>query len=164
MNNTSNNQSVFLGDQHSKAFWEHNYDALRAFKPDYLLLEVIGKHRYLNQKQRNIAKSTDVYMGNAKQMGYNSDAFELADDLDIPMIGIDIWTKPYVWPVAWGNPIRECSLGLSHLVREARMTRVANEFLSEGKVLLIVGAEHLRDESELFQLAKRKAIVKFYEL
>lgn len=159
--------SVFLGDDHTQEFWEHNHKALRDFKPDYLLLEVIGRHRYHNAKERRLAMATDVYMDNPNHQGYNSDAFKLADDLDIPMIGIDTWDVPYVYND--GFTIDEMlndekKLYESHRIREKRMTAVAKEFIDKGKVLLIVGAEHLRDSSELTKFAKGKADLKLFKL
>lgn len=159
--------SVFLGDDHTQEFWEQNHEALRDFKPDYLLLEVIGRHRYLNANERRLAMSTDVYMDNPNHQGYNSDAFKLAEDLDVPMIGIDTWDMPYVYND--GFTIDEMindekKLYESHRIREKRMATVAKEFIDKGKVLLIVGAEHLRDNSELTKFAKGKADVKFFKL
>ena len=149
-------QSVFLGDQHTAEFWSHNYKALISFKPDYLLLEVIGKHRYMNKREREKAKRSNVYLSNSANPGYNSDAFRLADDLDVPMIGIDTWTHPYMFPRHWDKKDRETNCEYSHRIRESNMVEVAKEFLPKGKVLLIVGAEHLRDDSELTILAKRE--------
>lgn len=160
-------QSVFLGDDHSKAFWDHNHKALRAFKPDYLLLEVIGKHRFLTKQERQQAKKTDVYMDKVYLPGYNSDAFKLANDLNVPMIGIDIWDKPYQWPEEWDElwPKEDDHIENSHRIREANMVKVAEEFINKGKCLLIVGAEHLRDNSELTAMANDNNVnVRFFKL
>lgn len=160
-----NGKSVFLGDQHSAEFWFHNYSALRAFQPDYLLLEVIGKHRFMNKTERDKGKNSSMYLSNNTWDGYNSDAFLLADDLDIPMIGIDVWEDLYIFPTEWAiyDSVTNCEY--SHRIRERNMVRVVNEFLPLGKVLLIVGAEHLRDDSELSILARRRNVdIKFFEL
>lgn len=158
------NQSVFLGDNHHKDFWEYNYKVLREFNPDYLLLEVIGKHRFYTKKERQEAKRSGIYLDDENVMGYNSDAFTLADDLDVPMIGIDTWTKPYEWPESWGDPDDESFQETSDFYREKRMVQVAKGFLPKGKVLLIVGAHHLRDTSPLYTLGKERAIVKLFKL
>lgn len=160
-------RSVFLGDDHSKAFWDYNHKALRAFKPDYLLLEVIGSHRYLTQRERQQAKKSDVYIDNTKLAGYNSDAFKLADDLNVPMIGIDVWDKPYQWPEEWEKQWsnEEDFIEHSHRLRESQMVNVAKEFVTKGKCLLIVGAEHLRDDSALRIFANNNNITtRFFKL
>ncbi len=159
-------QSVFIGDDHSAEFWEYNYNAFREFKPDYLLLEVIGKHRYLTKDERDDAKNTYVYMDDERQQGYNSDAFKLANDLDIPMIGIDIWDEPYIFDdgLDFNSTISNSDLDKSHRIREEQMTKVAKEFLAKGKVLLIVGAEHLREDSELALLADDHVDIKFFKM
>lgn len=159
--------SIFLGDDHSEEFWKYNYKALRDFKPDFLLLEVIGVHRYYNAVDRCRAMDTSVYMSNSMNMGYNSDAFNLGNDLDVPMIGIDTWVEPYIYDD--GFSVEEVmsdpeKLYISHGIRESRMVEVVKEFIGCGKILLIVGAEHLREDSELYRYASGVGEVKFFKL
>ena len=162
---TNSDKSVFIGDDHSEEFWLHNYYSLREFKPDFLLLEVIGKHRYWTAKDRELAKISEVYMPSKSNPGYNSDAFGLADDLDIPMIGIDVWEKPYDFPKEWEAKDAATNFEHSHGIREANMVEVAKEFLPQGKVLLIIGAEHLRGESELYKFGKTNEVeIKFFKM
>lgn len=148
--------SILIGDQHSAAFWNHNHNAFRDFKPDFLLLEVIGKHRYMTKEHRDKAKKSYVYMPNSNNPGYNGDAFKLADDLDIPMIGIDIWDKPYVFPKGWEQLDKHTNFEYSHSIRERQMVDTLLEFEGKGKFLLIVGAEHLREGSMLYHYANAK--------
>lgn len=148
--------SVLIGDEHSEDFWKRNYEAFLLFKPDFLLLEVIGKHSYLNKRERNLAKLTNVFMEDSSQPGYNSDAFKLADVLDVPMIGIDTWEDPYVFPSEWDELDHKTNFEYSHKIREANMVGVLSRYENKGKCLLIVGSEHLRRESVLFKYASRK--------
>lgn len=153
-------RSIFLGDSHSKAFWDYNHEKIKLLKPDYLLLEVIGRHRFMNKNERDEGKRSEMYIDNNQWQGYNSDAFKLADELDIPMIGIDTWTKPYQDAPGFSNE----PMSLSHKIREKQMTLVAKEFINKGNFVLIVGGEHLRDNSELFQFANLNGEVKFFNL
>lgn len=163
---SSKNKSLLLGDQHSSDFWDYNYTALRKFKPDFLLLEVIGKHRYMNTNERVKAfNKLPSSMKNRKNMGYSKDAFILGGDLNIPMIGIDVWDEPYVFPKHWDEKDKASNYEYSHNIRESNMLKVLKEFEPQGKVLLIVGAEHLRDDSKLTKFAIQKNIdVKFFKL
>lgn len=152
----SKSTSVLIGDNHSEEFWIYNHNKLRALKPDFLLLEVIGKHRYITKRERDNAKLSYVYMNNKQHQGYNSDAFMLADDLDVPMIGIDVWDKPYNFPKEWEDKDIKTNFLYSHTIRERNMLKVVKEIEDKGKFLLIVGAEHLRDDSILAIHARKK--------
>lgn len=142
-------KSILLGEDHSSEFWDINHSKFMAFKPDFLLLENIGIHRYITARERRKGKDSYVYMDNRTHPGYNSDAFKLADDLNIPMIGIDVWDRPYDFPVEWRRKDKETNFEYSHKIREGNMVRVLEEMEGNGKFLLIVGAEHLRDSSAL---------------
>jgi hypothetical protein len=51
-------------------------------------------------------------------------------------------------------------------INHARKRRRSNagEFLKLGKVLLVVGDEHLRDSSTLYKLANKQAVVKHFKM
>ena len=105
---------------------------------DYLLLEELGEHIYLNNNEIENAIKNEMYSNGPLGL-------ELALQLNIPAIGIDLWSDDvYKDDVKDENGMAiDCSK--SFLLRETKMVDTIEKYRSKGNCAVILGDAHLRE-------------------
>lgn len=119
------NKVIIFGEDHSSKERTIIENKIRKIRPDYLLSEELGPHRYFTGKEIRKGLKLNRYS--------NSDrTFKLGLELNIPVIGIDLWHN-------LPNNLKE-----QFKIRENHMVKVINSFKDKGLICVIVGDTHLR--------------------
>jgi hypothetical protein len=103
----------------------------------FLLLEELGIHVYRNEVEKKMAISQKMYSIGPRGL-------ELAIELQIPAIGIDLWGKRNYSKNRYDENGNYIDAVHSFLVREKRMVNVISHYKKKGDVAVIVGDSHLR--------------------
>lgn len=104
---------------------------------DFLLLEELGEHIYLNNKEIEDAITNEMYSNGPLGL-------ELALKLNIPAIGIDLWSDDvYKDDIKDDNGMAiDCTR--SFFLRETKMVNTIEEYRTKGNCAVILGDAHLR--------------------
>lgn len=120
-----NNQIIIFGEDHSPQERTRIETHIRKLKPDYILSEELGPYKYFTQKE--------ILKGIREKKYSNSDrTFKLGLELNIPVIGIDVWDN---LPT---NLIQQFK------IREKYMVNTINSYRNKGLICVIIGDAHLR--------------------
>lgn len=137
---------ILYGEMHTRAERDRIERAIRkehALDPfKYLLTEEAGPYRYYQPIAiRQAIKGT--------MFSISDRSFNLGLELGIPVIGIDDWNDATYAQDKKGPRGVYLDCRNSFRIRERKMVSVTNEFLPKGRVALIVGDSHLRQQRNL---------------
>lgn len=127
------NTIIIYGENHSdkKEIRKINKQ-IRLRKPDFILHELLYEDRVLNKKQA-LNRLNNCKEGSVCDPRLNKDLYQLAFDLEIPIIGIDLKIKN-----------NNLSLKDKFKLREHHMMEMIYKYHRKGNIIVIVGDTHLR--------------------
>lgn len=135
------NQLIIYGEDHTTEYRETINEKIRKqhkLNPfEFLLLEELGPHVYLTEKQKEQAIKNHVY--SIGPMG-----LQLALDLDIPVVGIDLWDDAVYLQDKYDSEGMALDFTRSFRLRENKMVITIEEWWKKGNCAVIVGDSHLR--------------------
>lgn len=126
------NTIIIYGENHSdqKEIRKIN-NQIRLRKPDFILHELLYEDKVLNRKQA-LNRLANCGEGSLCDPRLNKDLYQLAFDLEIPMIGIDLEVDTNL------------SLKNKFKLRETHMIKMINKYHKKGNIIVVVGDTHLR--------------------
>ena len=124
---------------------------------DYLLSEEMGPNVIFSNVGKEQAIRNENFNGSSRSL-------ELAIELDIPIIGIDLWDKEVYKNDTDTNKVTSFKL------REENMVKVIKEYKAKGNCAVIIGDTHLRrsktkmlgDPSKIYTTFKNSKGVNIY--
>lgn len=132
---------VLYGEDHTKEYRKIiNDDIILRNKQtpfDYLVLEELGPHSYFTQKEK--VKAIKNQMWSVGPMG-----LQLAIELDIPAIGMDLWNDDTYKDDVFDDEDFAIDITRSFMLREKQMLEKITKYYAKGNVAVIVGDSHLR--------------------
>jgi hypothetical protein len=105
-------------------------DKIRGIKPDFVLLELFYDDEVWS-KEEALDRLKNCKNGNKCDPRLNIDWYELAYELDIPFIGIDLQTNDIHIKNNFKN-------------REQHMVNMIKDYMIAGTIVVVVGDTHLR--------------------
>lgn len=131
LKNKSNTIFIY-GENHSnqKEIRKIN-NQIRLRKPDFILHELLYEDKVLTKAQV-LNRLANCKEGSLCDPRLNKDLYQLAFDLEIPMIGIDLEVDTNL------------SLKDKFKLRETHMVKMINKYNKKGDILVVVGDTHLR--------------------
>lgn len=135
------NHLTIYGEDHTKSYRAVINDLIRyehRKRPfNFLVLEEIGPEVYLSNEEKLDAIKREAY--SVGPMG-----LELAIELNIPAIGMDLWDDDTYKDDKFGSDNFAIDVVRSFRLRELNMVRVLKKYYAMGNVVAIVGDTHLR--------------------
>lgn len=104
---------------------------------DYLLMEGAGDQVLLTKQSKEHALKEEKWSIGPRDI-------EFGLELDLPIIGIDVWDKKAFSVDKYTEEGYALDLTYSFGIRERRMCSVISEYLRKGRIAMIVGDTHLR--------------------
>lgn len=126
------NNIIIYGENHNsqKEIRKIN-NRIQLRKPDFILHELLYEDEVLNKKQA-LNRLANCKKGSLCDPRLNKDLYQLAFDLEIPVIGIDLEVDTNL------------SLKDKFKLRETHMIKMINKYHKKGNIIVVVGDTHLR--------------------